>query len=380
MPGIAAPLWDSLTETVQSGWCPGLVAGVRINGQTEIFATGSLGLDQSESMEEDTPFRISSLSKLIGGALAMSLVADGTLGLSDEAGRWLPGLANLRVLATPDAPLTLTVPARGPVTVRHLLTFTAGLGVDLDSTPYVAATQDFLWGPNPPDMTPEEYLTRLGSLPLAYQPGERWMYHSSADVLSVLLPAATVTPLDQLVQERISEPFGLTGTGFPTGTEHFPVVYAANDDGGLFEAVSYRDALAGPPKFASLAGGMVSTVPDFLRFLTGLADDTVLPAELRHQMTADQLTSLQQVGVAELAGPDESWGFMTAVQTGQGAPWSEPGMWGWLGGSGTSAAVYPNGDIGVVFTQRFLSGPQDHFDFFWKPFGELRGSIRDTAT
>ncbi|MCC9144458.1 MULTISPECIES: serine hydrolase domain-containing protein [unclassified Arthrobacter] len=374
MPGIAAPLWDRLTETVQSGWCPGLVAGVRINGRTEVFAVGSLDLEQSGPMAEDTPFRISSLSKLFGGALALSLVADGTLSLDDEVARWLPALANPRVLVTPDAPLTLTVPSRGPLTVRHLLTFTAGLGVDFDPTPYVAATQDFLWGPNPPDMTPEEYLARLGSLPLAYQPGERWMYHSSADVLSVLLAAAALTPLGQLVQERISEPFGLTGTGFPTGEEHFPGVYAANDDGGLFEAESYRDALAGPPKFASLAGGMVSTVPDFVQFLAGLADDNVLPAELRHQMTVDQLTSLQQAGVAEVAGPDESWGFMTAVQTGLGAVWSEPGMWGWAGGSGTSAAVYPNGDIGVVFTQRFMSSPQGHFDFFWKPFGELRGS------
>ena len=373
---IAAHLWDRLSETVDSGWCPGLVAGVRINGQTEFFAAGSLGFEDPEPMVEDTPFRISSLSKLVGGALALSKVADGTLALDDGIGRWLPALANPRVLVTPDAPLTLTVAARGPVSVRHLLTFTAGLGIGLEPTPYVAATQDFLWGPNPPNMAPEEYVARLGSLPLAYQPGERWMYHSSADVLSVLLAAAAVTPLDQLLQERISEPFGLTGTGFPTGAERFPVIYATNDDGGLFEALSYRDALAGPPKFASLAGGLVSTVPDFVRFLAGLADDAVLPAELRHQMTADQLTSLQQIGVAEIAGPDDSWGFMTAVQTGKGQAWSEPGMWGWAGGSGTSAAVYPDGDIGVVFTQRFMNGAQGHFDFFWEPFGELRANLR----
>ncbi|MDK1361969.1 serine hydrolase domain-containing protein [Arthrobacter sp. zg-Y1219] len=376
MPETAAPLWESLAAAVSSGWCPGLVAGVRINGRTEIFATGSLDLAGTQPMAEGTPFRISSLSKIIGGALALTLVADGTLGLDDDVARWLPALANPRVLATPDALLSMTVPARGPITLRHLLTFTAGLGIDYAATPYAAATRDLLWGPAPPAMTPEEYLARVSELPLAHQPGERWMYHASADVLSVLLPAAAVQPLNQLVQERISGPFRLTATGFPTGTEHFPTVYEADDDGRLREAVIYRDALAGPPQFESLAGGMVSTVPDFLHFLTALAKDTVLPPALRQQMTADQLTSPQRAGMAEMAGPDESWGFMTAVQVGLGAPWSEPGMWGWAGGSGVSAAVYPNGDIGVIFTQRFLGGPQDTFDLFWEPFSALRKGLR----
>ena len=374
MPGIAKPLWDRLAETVSSGWCPGLVAGVRINGETEIFATGFLDEGGTALMDEDTPFRISSLSKLIGGALALSLLADGTLALDEDVSLMFPALGHLRVLATPDAPLSVSVPARGPITVRHLLTFTAGFGIDFAPTPYAAATRDLLWGPNPPDLTPEEYLARLAALPLAHQPGDLWMYHSSADLLSTVLAKAGDASVAQLLQERINKPFGLTGTGFPTGTEVFPTVYQAAD-GVLREAVSYRDAMAVPPKFESLAGGLVSTVPDYLRFLAQLADDAVLPAELRQQMTEDQLTSPQRVGMTEMSGPDESWGFMTAVQTGLGAPWSEPGMWGWAGGSGTSAAVYPNGDIGVVFTQRFMGGPQDSFDYFWEPFGELRQSV-----
>ncbi|MDN3903264.1 serine hydrolase domain-containing protein [Arthrobacter sp. YD2] len=374
MPGIGAPLWEKLSETVESGWCPGLVAGIRVNGQTEVFATGSLDFGQAVPMAEDTPFRISSLSKLYGGALALSLVADETLGLEEDVSRMLPALGHLRVLATPDAPLTVSVPARGPITVRHLLTFTAGLGVDFAPTPYAAATRDLLWGPNPPDFTPEEYLARITALPLAHQPGERWMYHACADLLSVVLAKAADASVGELLQERISEPFGLSGTGFPTGAETFPTVYQ-EVNGRLQEAALYRDAMAVPPKFESLAGGMVSTVPDYLRFLAGLADDVVLPADLREQMTDDQLTSPQREGMIEMSGPDESWGFMTAVQTGLGAHWSEPGMWGWAGGSGTSAAVYPNGDIGVVFTQRFMSGPQDNFDYFWEPFAALRQSL-----
>lgn len=374
MPDIGAPLWDKLSETVESGWCPGLVAGIRVNGQTEIFATGSLDIEQSAPMTSDTPFRISSLSKLLGGALALSLVADGILDLEEDVSLMVPALGHLRVLATPDAPLTVSVPARGPITLRHLLTFTAGFGIDFGPTPYAAATRDLLWGPIPPDLTAEEYLARFTALPLAHHPGDLWMYHSCADLLSVVLAKAAGESVGKLLRERITEPFGLVGTGFPTGEEAFPAVYEPVED-GLLEAVSYRDALAGPPKFESLGGGLVSTVPDYVRFLAQLADDAVLPAELRQQMTDDQLTSPQRAGMIEMVGPDESWGFMTAVQTGRGAPWSEPGMWGWTGGSGTCAAVFPNGDVGVVFTQRFLTGPRDSFDYFWEPFGALRASV-----
>ncbi|MCC9193164.1 beta-lactamase family protein [Arthrobacter sp. zg-Y916] len=371
MPGLTDGLWDSLEARVSSGWCPGLVAGVRIGGEVEVHAAGTYALDDVRPMNPATPFRISSLSKLVGGALALSLVADGTLDLDDDVSRWLPDLAELRVLATPDAPLAVTGPARGPMTLRHLLTMTAGFGIDFGPTPYAAATRDLLWGPTPPALAPDEYMARLGSLPLAAQPGDRWMYHAGADVLSALLPKVAGIPLRDLLAERITGPLGLAGTDFPTGQEEFPAAYEATA-GGLLEAAAYQDAFASPPVFESLAGGLVSTVPDFVAFLAALADDVLLPAGLGAQMTSDQLTDAQRPGFAELAGPEESWGFMSAVQTGPGASWSEPGMWGWAGGSGTSAAVYPNGDIGVVFTQRFMAGPDENFDWFWAPFGQAR--------
>jgi len=374
MPGSTQPLWDALSAQVSSGWCPGLVAGVRIAGESEVRAFGALDTARTAPVLPSTPFRISSLSKLFGGALALDLVAEGRLRLDDDVSRWLPGLGGLRVLASPDAPLSVTVPVRGPVTLRHLLTFTAGFGIDFGETPYSAATRGLLWGPNPPDMDPDTYLARLTELPLAAQPGQRWMYHSAADLLSVLLWKVAGKPVSQLLAERITGPFGLAGTGFPTGSEAFPAVYQA-EDGELVEAEDYRDAFSAPPRFESLAGGMVSTVPDYLAFLAALADDVLLPAGVAAELASDQLVGSQRAGFAEMAGPVQSWGYMTAVQTEPGDPWSEPGMWGWAGGSGTSAAVYPNGDIGVVFTQRFMSGPQDSFDWFWEPFGRVRAEL-----
>lgn len=366
-------LQQALQAQVDSGWCPGLVAGFRLGGRTEVQALGTYGFEDLTPMAAQTRFRIASLSKLMGGALALCLVADGTLELDDDVARWLPELSGLRVLEAPDAPLSSTVPARGPITLCQLLTLTAGFGLDFGETPYAAATKDFLWGPNPPDMTADEYLARLGGLPLSAQPGSRWMYHAGADVLSVLLARTSGKSVGELLAERITGPLGLSGTGFPTGGEHLPAIYETSQN-MLVEAVSYRDAFDAPPQFESLGGGLLSTIPDFLAFLTALADDVLLPAGLREQMTSDQLTRGQRAGAAEITGPDESWGYLTAVQTGPGADWSEPGMWGWAGGSGTSAAVYPNGDAGVLFTQRFLTGPADGFDYFWEPFGTLHAA------
>ena len=99
-----------------------------------------------------------------------------------------------------------------------------------------------------------------------------------------------------------------------------------------------------------------------------LADITIVPAELVPQATTSQLNAGQQLGLAELAGPGVGGGWCTSVETGRPHPWSAPGRWGWTGGSGTSAYVDPSRDlIGVVMSQRFMTGPQEAFDYFWGP-------------
>jgi CubicO group peptidase (beta-lactamase class C family) len=112
----------------------------------------------------------------------------------------------------------------------------------------------------------------------------------------------------------------------------------------------------------------VSTGPEFLRTTTAIADGEILPPNLLAAATAPQLDAAQQIGLYELAGPGVGWGWCTSVETGTPHPWSAPGRWGWTGGSGTSAYVDPSRDLaGVVFSQRFLAGPQEAFDYFWEP-------------
>jgi CubicO group peptidase (beta-lactamase class C family) len=369
MPLDLDPVWRSLDERVASGWAPGIVAGVRRGGHTWFYATGSYDFPaaaDSEPMTEDTPFRIASLSKIVGMALTAQLIADGLLRLDDEIAEWIPELADRRVLRSPDAALDDTVPAEREITVRDLLTFTSGMGLQFEDTPYSRALNPYGVGPLPPAFDEHEYLQRVGSLPLAHQPGTRWMYHTSADVLGILLSRVAERPLDELLAGAITRPLGLSRTGFFT-TERLPTSYRPHGE-GLEVATDYDRGFSARPMFESLGGGLVSTVPEFLRILTAIADAEIVPRELVDLATTAQLDAGQQVGLTQLAGPGVGWGWCLSVETGEPQVWSAPGRWGWTGGSGTSAYVDASRDlVGVVMSQRFMADPQETFGYFWEP-------------
>jgi CubicO group peptidase (beta-lactamase class C family) len=350
-----------------------MVAGIRHDGETDIFATGVLAFGSTEEMTPNTPFRIASLSKPILGTLTAALVADGMFDLEDAVDTWLPELASPRVLVRPDGPLDETVAAERPITIRHLLTLTHGLGVIFEETPISTAMQEagVAAGAVPPQLSPEDFLARLGELPLAHQPGERWMYNLGCDILSALLPRITGVPLIDLLAARIFEPAGMTATAF-TG-KGLPTEYVRTATGiEIFEPIV--GVFEREPPFATLAGGLVSTVPDYLHFLSALADGTLISDELRSTMTSDQLRPAQREGTDLLLGPGTSWGWEVGVITSGTKPGASAGSYGWTGGTGTSAFVDPSHDlIGAVFTQRLMAGPQDNFDHFLQPIAGALG-------
>lgn len=179
-------------------------------------------------MTRDTIFRIPSMAKPIVAATALALVDDATLRLDDSIERWLPELANRRVLVHADGPLTETVPARRAITVRDLLTFCMGFGVLWGAwdCPAVRTANELelgAFGPPHPQQppAPDEWLRRFSTLPLMAQPGERWLYNTSAEVLSVLIARAAARPLEVIMRERILEPLGMGATrasSRPTGS------------------------------------------------------------------------------------------------------------------------------------------------------------------
>jgi CubicO group peptidase (beta-lactamase class C family) len=364
-------IWQVPDAHVRSGRIPGYVGAVRIHGRVEIRAGGrtSVGPD-GPAMAEDTLFRLASVTKPIGAALTLSLVQDGLFALDDPIASWLPEAGSPRVLQTPDAPLDHTTEAVRPITISHLLTQTAGWGAVLEKTVLqkTMLSQGIYPGPLTPEMSGDEFVARVAALPLAFQPGEGWLYDTGMDVLGVLLARATGQQLSDLLNERITGPLGMASTMFWTPqVDRLATAYRPGPDG--LEVLDPPDGVfAAPPRFEELSSGLVSTASDVLRFFSAMADggDPVLSADSVALMTTDALTDAQRQQALPIVGPGGSWGLGTGIDIEAAEPWMAPGRWGWDGGTGTTAHVDPTrGTVGVLLTQRALSGPMDDFGDFW---------------
>ncbi|HEY6531412.1 MAG TPA: serine hydrolase domain-containing protein, partial [Acidimicrobiales bacterium] len=210
-----------VSSHVEQGTVPGAVWLMAHGDEVHVGVVGHPALGVDVPLEREAVFRISSMTKPITAVAALSCVEDGLFRLEEPVDRLLPELAGRQVLEHEDAPLSWTVPARRPILVRDLLTFTMGLGIVMappGSVPLADALVELELGQGPPtpDVPPEpdEWLRRLGTLPLLHQPGERWAYNTGADVLGVLISRATGQPFDDALRERVLDPLGMHDTGF----------------------------------------------------------------------------------------------------------------------------------------------------------------------
>src|SRR5215470_11011040 len=200
-----------MTGYVDSGDIPGLVTLVSRRGQVDVNAIGVKKLGENNLVQRDTIFRIASMTKPITAAATMILVEECVLRLDDPVDRLLPELANRRVLKRIEGPVDDTVPARRPITTRDLLTFTFGMGAVMVFPPkypiqQAAVEAGLTPGPYQRTITPDEFMKRLGTLPLIYQPGERWLYHTGSDVLGVLIARASGQSLADFMRDQLFEP------------------------------------------------------------------------------------------------------------------------------------------------------------------------------
>jgi CubicO group peptidase (beta-lactamase class C family) len=210
---------ELLERHVDSGFVAGVVAVLARHGEVQVEATGNLAFEGPGSqtpMAGDTICRMGSMTKPIAAACAMTLVEDCTLRLDDPVDDLLPELADMTVLADPNGPLEDTVAAKRPITLRDLLTYTLGTGM-VPAEPGTVLISDALNALGEPPL--DEWMRRLGTLPLVHQPGERWMYDTAADVTGVLIARATGMSFGDAVRERICDPLGMADTGFSVGGE-----------------------------------------------------------------------------------------------------------------------------------------------------------------
>jgi CubicO group peptidase (beta-lactamase class C family) len=367
---------DVLGGYTERGEVPGLVALISRRGEVSVDAVGVRTAGSNEAIHRDTIFRIASMTKPITAAATMLLVEECKLRLDEPVDPILPELSGRRVLKQIDGPLDDTVPAHRPITVRDLLTFRMGFGL-LFAPPTFAIVkalgeQGLAPGPPRPSTSPppDEWMRRLGSLPLMYQPGERWMYNTGSEVLSVLIARASGQTFDAFLRERLFEPLDMRDTDFSVPADkldRFTTSYWTNPQTGafdVFDPIDDSDWSRGPA-FPSGAGGLVSTADDFLAFAQMLMDGgrhgsrRILSRPSVELMTTDQLTPEQKAksGFGPGFFDSSGWGFGVGIIT-RRTDLASVGSYGWNGGLGSLWGSDPREQmITILLTNRGLESP-----------------------
>jgi CubicO group peptidase (beta-lactamase class C family) len=389
-----ARMHDVMAGYVQRGEVPGIVTAVSRRGEIHVDAIGTKAVGGGAPMARDTIFRIASMTKPIIAVATLMLLEECVLRLDEPVDRLLPELSGRRVLRALDAALDDTVPAQRPITVRDLLTFRMGFGIVMappGTYPIQRAMTELDLGQGPPGAStppPDEWIRRLGTLPLMYQPGERWVYHTGSDVLGVLIARATGEPLETFLRERIFEPLGMRDTGFSVpaaGLDRLATSYWTNPQTRGVDL--FDDAKTGqwshPPAFPSGGGGLVSTADDYMAFGRMLLDGgrrgrtRILSRASVETMTTDQLTTAQKAvsGLINDYFDSHGWGFGVAVVTRRSDVAGSVGSFGWDGGLGTSWRSDPREEmVGILLTQASWTSPNPPnvaLDFWTSVYGAI---------
>lgn len=342
----------------------------------ELRAAGPLG--------RDSIFRVASLIKPVIAVVTLRLVDQGLFGLDDPIDRWLPEFADRRVLRERGGALDDTVPATRPTSIRDLLQMSSGLGWDVQAAPDDPLTTEFehrglvsSWLPTA--VRPDRWAELAGSLPMAHQPGEGWLYQFSFDVLAVLLERATRRRLDLVLRDLVFEPLGMRDTGYSVpmkDVDRVPSSWIPNSRGVYVEGAPIGDPrLMNVPVFRSGATGLLSTAADLARFAQMLlrggrgTRGPIISAPSFQVMTTDTLGERARTMAREFLEPDMGWGLGVGIDTSSRYPTSHAGRFGWDGGTGTSLWVDPASGVGGVLLTRQGFGtpePPEYLDAFWR--------------
>lgn len=373
--GFSADGLKRLSETLQ-GYAErdevaGLVGAIYRHGElVQVDTAGWRDREARAPMMRDTVFRLASMTKPIVTAAALQLVEQGVIGPSDPVDRWLPELADRKVMRDPSGSPEDVEPATRPITLEDLLTYRFGLGWGRSSLgpQLMALTADpvasVLGIPGAERLAPAAWMRRLGEFPLIAQPGVLWRYHTASDVLGVLIARITGQTLETVLAERIFGPLGMVDTGFVVPQEkreRLAVLYAR--DGSVLDHPD-STAWAKEPLFASGGAGLVSTVADYSRFarmLLGggeLDGARILSRATVEAMWRDYLTPEQRAvppfnpPLGQTMWDEQGFGYGLRVRTEQSGIGPALGTVSWPGGLGTSWIADPVNDlVALIFVQ-----------------------------
>lgn len=269
-PGKLAKIEPALQKFVDSGELAGVVTLTSRGGDIiQTAAVGDRDRETRDPMRPDTLFRIASMTKPITSVAAMMLVEQGLVSLADPISHWIPELAHPRVLRRATGAINDTDSVNRAITIEDLLTHRSGIAyAPFSEGPIKTEYEQVLGDPAINPLTPDQWLAALGTLPLVYQPGERFHYGHSTDVLGFLIGRVVGKPLRQVLDEWIFTPLGMKDTDFWLPSEK---------RSRLASLYTYDEAAAGlvkvelvmydqPPSYTPGGGGLISTAPDYHRF------------------------------------------------------------------------------------------------------------------
>jgi CubicO group peptidase (beta-lactamase class C family) len=377
--GDFAAVRVTLDSRFKTGETPGFVALVARGDAVHVHGAGVRDIESAAPMTRDTIFPVASIGKTLTAAAALALVEDGVLGLDEPVDRWLPELADRQVLRSLDGDLDDTVPVARPITLRDLLTMRMGLGfifADPAHVPLAAKMVELELAPGPGPFrlfghSADEFMARLGTLPLAHQPGERWLYHMGYDVAGVLIARASGMSLAEYQRKRLFDPLGMTDTGFHVPAEkaeRIATTYMRAEGGFEVWNPASGGSFAEPPAFEAGGGGHVSTVDDFHAFGRMLLNGghhegrRVLSRESVAMMMTDQITPEQKAASPFMPGFWDSYGWGMGgglVTAANGETLPQP-RFGWWGGFGTTFFIDPHTDtVALLFMPRMMRSADD---------------------
>lgn len=382
---LALPKTRALVESYPAtGKAPGIVAAIgRGDLPTTYVSAGKLAFDAgSGAADPDTLWRVYSMTKPITAMAAMMLIEQGKLKLDQPISDFLPGFKKMTVLVNPDKDLT-TRPATKPITVRELMTHTAGLGYTivtkgpllkeyerLGITPFTsdAKTEAQLRQARP--KTLQQFADRVATLPLIAEPGTKWSYSIGLDVLGAVIEKASGMPFDAYLQTHIFAPLKMTSTYFTVPqadakrlvTGYF--LFGANpvpvDPGATSVYLS-------PPSFPYGGAGLVMSARDYDRFLHMLQNGGELDGVriMKARTVALAMSNLLPAGVGYpgavantggAAGADQGFGAGGSVYLVDKPGGPSKGTYGWGGAAGTIAWVDPVKKLRVNVMVNYLPG------------------------
>ena len=386
-PPAGLPATQALFDSyVESGRAPGVVAAVGLGGQpTHFISAGRAGYGPDEALVgPDTLWRIYSMTKPVTGMATMILIEQGKIGLDQPLYEIFPEFRSMRVAIEPEASLE-SRPAARPITIRHLLTHTAGLGYDfhlqgalrdeyrrLGVLPYAfdAASDADARKARPTSL--QAFAARVAALPLVSDPGTEWRYSPALDVLGAVIERVSGVGFESFLQRHFFAPLGMTSTWFAaprSEAARLVTNYRFVDDKPEVADPAANSLFLETPSFPYGGGGLVSSGRDYDRFLHMLQNGGELDGVRVMQRQTAQLgmSNLLPAGVA-FTGVGGDTGGAAAAPMGFGAGGSlvfaDPpgdrgaGAYGWGGAAGTIASVDAAKDVRLTLMVNYMPPTQ----------------------